>query len=499
MKMRKIVWSLLTVLLVALLTGCGGGAEESASSQVSLGGEESTGAEDTGQEVIEDVEQVAGEPTATPEPVNAEPQAEPFTDSLGLEQLSSYQADIFLEFEGARGEATDNIPTNQVQEYVLAITRDPQARYQSTYIKAEGGQEVEAESEMYLVDDVTYTNTFDRWIAQGGLLGLSQFVHPARFAPLPETAVCASQPEDVNGISAIPCTFNSDNYVPQSLDAANIQGTVWVAEDGGYVVRYEIELSDILIKGRFEGFSEMDVYKIGYTLSRVNEDIEITLPAEAEGTEVLDIEGMSSTGEVSGLDAPGNAEVIIDNSASLIYFADTPITELFDFHRDSLSAAGWQELPEEGYSEGGSGLAVFENESGLLRVYIFEDLDGGYFVSITPPFDIPDMTGEAAPGGEATGDETELNGDSQDLPVMADAEDEFSMGGIISYSSPSDIETIVKFYQSELPALGWSENEATSFSDGTNAFLTFEQGDQTLLVTVSAGDGGKTIVALTIQ
>jgi hypothetical protein len=515
MKKQTIVWSLLAVVLLLLLTGCSGegDAGDSGSSSVSLGGEESAGsvetttdsaqdtaadsAQDTvagsGQDTVDQEEQESEESTSASESEasDSEPQAEPFIDSLGLEQLSSYEADIFLEFEGARGEATNDVPMNQVQNYILTFNRDPHTRYQSTFIKSEGGMESENETEMYLADDVTYTYTFGNWIAQSGLFGFSQFTHPTRFAYLPETAVCADQPEDVNGVSAIPCTFGNEDLDAVAFEQSDLQGTVWVAEDGGYVVRYELEVRDMLIKGRFPGFSAMDTYRTGYTLSKVNEPIEITVPAEAQGTEVLDMTNMGAMGESSGLAVPDNVDVVLDNSATLIYFADRPIADLIEFHRDELTAAGWEAIPEDSYIESGSGLAVFENESGILRVFGYEDVDGGFFVTVTLPFDTPGSVDEGTAGGDA--------GAASDLPVMPDAENQFSMGEILSYSSPSDVDAVLSFYRDELPGLGWSENESVSFSDETNGFMTFEQGDQTLMVTATQGQDGKTVVALTFQ
>ncbi|GAB4441420.1 MAG: hypothetical protein Kow0031_23440 [Anaerolineae bacterium] len=503
-------WVILLLLLPLLACSLTGGGEEAASSQVSLGSEESAPAEEAApQEVVEETEQMAEEQAAAEEA--AGPAAGPFTAKHGFLDFDSFRANSVLEFEGGRGDV-EGETTDGVQSYTLEVTRNPAARYMAMDIRNEGTVAADAQTEFYLVDGVTYTFSAGNWIAQQGKMGASQFSNPAVFAPLPDTATCDSDPVEVNGVSAIHCTFTIDDMSFSSLDAASSNGEVWVAEDGNYVVSYILEATDVAVKGAFEGsaMKYFDVYRTGYDLTDINGDISIELPAEAAGADVIDMAAMNAGGATSGLAVPPNAELIIDNEFVLMYFsADMTTEEIAAFHRDALSSAGWEELPDDSYVEEINALLAFAGEGGVLRVFASQDIDGGFFVNATMPFEMPDMSGDSAPaapadsGGDSAGDSGSDSGNSAppaaggDLPLMADAADVLSMGGFTSYTSAGSIDAVLQFYRDQLPPLGWAEDENVSFSDDTTGMLMFNKDNQSLLLTLSA-EGGSTTVGLVI-
>lgn len=502
-------WVILIFLLPTLACSLtGGGAEESASSQVSLGSEETSATEaDAPQEVVEETEQLTEQQAA---PAAAEDTGEasgPFTGRHGFLDFDSFAVTSALAFEGGRGDvAGEN--TDAVQTYTLEVTRNPRARHMNVDIRNEGTVAADVETEYYMIDDVTYTFSANNWIAQQGGMGASQFTNPAVFAPLPDTASCDTAPVEVNGISAIHCTFTLADLSYSSLDAASSTGEVWVAEDGNYVVSYNLEATDVVVKGAFEGsaLKYFDIYRTGYDLTQVNGDISIALPAEAAGADVIDMAAMNAGGATSGLAMPPNAELILDNESVLMYFtADMTTEEIAAFHRDALSSAGWQELPDDSFVEEYSALLAFAGEGGVLRVFASQDIDGGYFVSATLPYEIPDLPADAAAPPADSGDSADT-GDSasdsgsaappaakSDWPLMADAANVITMAGITSYTSASSIADVMQFYRAELPPLGWTEDDTVSFSDDTTGILMFNQGNQTLMLTLSAEGGGTTV------
>ena len=507
---RKVfVWLMIIFLLPTLACSLTGGSDESGSSQVSLGAEATKAPqeqqdvieEDNKQAVGETVEQVAEQEVA-PDP--AAPQSQPFTANFGLTDFSSFRATSLLEFEGGRGD-DDSENTNAVQEYLLEVTRDPPARYQKTTIFNEGTVAADVESEYYLIDGIAYTKAFDNWIAQTGPIGLSQFSNPALFAHLPDSATCAAGTETVNGIAAVRCSFSTEDFGDSSLDAASINGAVWLAESGNTVVKYEMEAIDVKIKGAFEGsaLQYFDVYRTTYNLSEVDGDIDISLPAEAEGTEVIDI---TTGGAPSGLIAPDQAEIALDNEAALIYMVyDMTTDDIANFHRETLSAEGWHELPDDSYVREYIALLAFEGQGGILRVFASQDIDGGYFVNVTMPFDMPDLGGGAAAGDDSEADADDdgttsganATGDA-DFPLMDDAADVLSIAGLTTYATQNSIESVIEYYRQQLPAEGWTENEGTAFSNDTSGLVMFSKDGQTLMVTANAVDG-TTTVGLVVQ
>jgi len=496
MKKKRLTWALIIFLLPALACSLGGGGDESASSDVSFGADETAQAAPTQPPVEEDVEELEEEETTTE---SAQPESAPLDATTSTGQLDSFRMNTFLEFTGATGQSTGDETTSQRQEYMLEVTRNPTARHQITTIKSEGAIETDVQSEYFMIDDVTYTSTLGNWIAQAGLIGQSQFISPEQMVPVPDTATCDPEPEEVNGISAIHCIFTEQDNVAHSLDAATIQGDIWIAQEGNYVVKYNLEAQNVNLKGKFnQGFSQFETYGIGYELSDINADISITLPPEAEGTQIIDVS--DSTGGSSGLNVPPSAEVFLDSPSGLNYFSTASLQTLVDFHREDLTAAGWQEDPTESFVDEHSALLVFENETGIMRVFIYRDIDGGYFVSITLPFEPPDITGG---GSGDTGDGSTGSGGgaeaSSDMPVLDDATDLFSTGQVTTYYTALDVAAVVEFYRAELPALGWTEDTGTSFSNESTALLNFNKDGATLTLAVNQEEEGRVNVSMIQQ
>ncbi|MCG3208294.1 MAG: hypothetical protein FOGNACKC_01897 [Anaerolineae bacterium] len=479
------------------LTACGSSnnAEQSASSQVSLGAEAGPTTAQPAQQGAGDALEspktgAAGETMPADQPEPAQPETAPFPGVGGLEQLTAFRVTIVLEINGAQGQSTGDQLTNQRQEYTLEVNRNPRQRHQTTSIKSEGGIQTDSSSELFFVDDVTYTRisvpgSGDSWIAQRGLLGLNQFTNPEIFAALPQTATCDSTPVQVNGVSAIHCSFSAENMPPNILTADSVSGEAWLAEDGGYLVKYLLETSGVHIKGQFEGFSRFESYKISIELTDINGDISVSLPPEAQSATMVDL----PPGDGSGLAVPDGAEIVLDTPSSLVYFSAADINTIAEFHRGDLPAAGWQELPEESYVDNSNTLLVFSNETGLLRIFAHKDIDGGYFVSMTLPFESPAMGGG--------GDTPASGGDTGSVfPLPDNAEEVISMPGATTYFIASPVATVLEFYRAQLPPLGWAENESTAFSDDKTGLLTFEKENQTLMITINTEDDGRTSVGL---
>lgn len=79
---------------------------------------------------------------------------------------------------------------------------------------------------------------------------------------------------------------------------------------------------------------------------------------------------------------------------------------------------------------------------------------------------------------------------ASDYPMLEDAYDSSSFGGIISYKTDTSFADAVAFYQESLPAAGWVYQESESFiMDGTTALMYFKQDDRSLTVTITEETG----------
>jgi hypothetical protein len=85
---------------------------------------------------------------------------------------------------------------------------------------------------------------------------------------------------------------------------------------------------------------------------------------------------------------------------------------------------------------------------------------------------------------------------SVNAPLLPDSTDEVNQPGLLSYSSVTSVADAVAFYQTKLPTLGWQlHTEAYSTTDA--ALLDLSNGDQGMLVIITAADG-KTTVQITL-
>jgi len=181
-----------------------------------------------------------------------------------------------------------------------------------------------------------------------------------------------------------------------------------------------------------------------------------------------------------------NLNYVSDNfETSIAYDNASDVETLSDFYRQALTDADW----EEGDSFGDETFAYLEFTQGDGYLYIqldkaTTDSDTSVFVDASSA---PSLTGNVA---NTTSDEEAMGGSSAgampNLPTPDDAQDVAYDAdyGEITYSSSSDIETLVAFYRDMLSADGWQEDDFFSVVDETTGMLEFAQNDDTLFITM---------------
>ena len=89
-------------------------------------------------------------------------------------------------------------------------------------------------------------------------------------------------------------------------------------------------------------------------------------------------------------------------------------------------------------------------------------------------------------------------GPATDIPMMADATDQASYGGTITYFSPSAFADVVSFYKSEMPNAGWQASGTPTEMEGV-AILEFTKDERTASVMITWDDStNKTGVVITV-
>ena len=90
-------------------------------------------------------------------------------------------------------------------------------------------------------------------------------------------------------------------------------------------------------------------------------------------------------------------------------------------------------------------------------------------------------------------------GASEDIPMMSDAQDQASMGGMSTYSTASALKDVVAFYEKEMKAKGWAEQEGTMSTDAMS-MKTYTKDGRTVQIIITADtSSGKTSVMITEQ
>jgi hypothetical protein len=152
------------------------------------------------------------------------------------------------------------------------------------------------------------------------------------------------------------------------------------------------------------------------------------------------------------------------------------------------------------YNESAETLDVYGKVSGELWVA----KDGGYVVK-----DVMSWQGagvlfggdsKAKGNGKWTWELTQIDqpvdikapencgGAAKDLPMMADAKDQSSIGDMTTYTTAGKIADVVAFYQKEMPSAGWKAVEGEPMVTEGYAALSFTQQNLTAQVTITSSD-----------
>jgi hypothetical protein len=89
-------------------------------------------------------------------------------------------------------------------------------------------------------------------------------------------------------------------------------------------------------------------------------------------------------------------------------------------------------------------------------------------------------------------------GGRDDIPMLADADVEIASPGFISYRTASSVADAAQFYQTEMPAKGWTADESNAVFD-ENALLHYNKANETADVIIGRDENGTTVLITTSQ
>jgi hypothetical protein len=132
-------------------------------------------------------------------------------------------------------------------------------------------------------------------------------------------------------------------------------------------------------------------------------------------------------------------------------------------------------------------------ESELLTGISGRDGMVSYQLDFIPVSGVLDIQPPEACGGS---DSSEESANSEEYPVLSDAENVASFGSLFSYSTASSIDDAVDFYKAELDYLGWTLDQ--EIAAGETAILSFTQGSEALSVAFNADPNNPGSVSIVI-
>jgi hypothetical protein len=185
-------------------------------------------------------------PTVRAAPNSAKPES--FTATTGLEQFSSYRLNFTGEVDGTK----DGKPSSGSLAGFLDVTNYPKAQHLRIDTTGDTFSTVAplGKIEVYDINGTFYIQNpqSGSWITVPAFLvnvmlpdGVPS---PEESIELPATAVPQPGTELVNGLVTQRYTFSSDDLAAEhQAKYDQVEGTIWVAVDGNYIVRYEATIS----------------------------------------------------------------------------------------------------------------------------------------------------------------------------------------------------------------------------------------------------------------
>ena len=188
-------------------------------------------------------------------------------------------------------------------------------------------------------------------------------------------------PETVNSIPAIHYQFDEKSVQYQAGRNGKAQGDVWIAQPGGYVLKYALSIQ--LPSGDFQGTQTWS-----YELSDIGNGTQITLPAGCLSL-ITDIPIMD--GATGVVQLPGFQKYV--SSASL--------DQVTQFYNGKLTAAGWSLLPgipPEGGKETMTFVQTQKDGSGRFAVIEVDDENGQTVVIVQSAHTKKPIVMDSTPG-----------------------------------------------------------------------------------------------------
>jgi hypothetical protein len=252
--------------------------------------------------------------------------------ATALTNLGGYDASLVVSFNGTEA----GQPQQWTRTYAMAVAAGGAQRELTVTAT---GADADADAMHRLeMDGVAYELAADGTCVSSAVYApdsLGQRWEPAGFL-FGVRAATEAGTDTVNNIDVLHYTFDERAFGP--LPPADSTGEMWVASDGGYLVRYLVSTvgnADYFGEG-VEGTVTWD-----YELTDVNAPAAILLPDACAGASLE-------------MPTPPDATEVVRTATTLSFTTASSVDDVSAFYEPELAALGWQPVSDAVVFEGGT-------------------------------------------------------------------------------------------------------------------------------------------------
>ncbi|MCA9974009.1 MAG: hypothetical protein KC425_27545 [Anaerolineales bacterium] len=405
MKRQKQWWLLLVLVLALALAACGGGNDEVNSGNADTAVETNTAVADPtdAPEPTDEPEPTAvpeptaepeptdePEPTAEPEPTEAEAPAEDERIDLsailsnlepgaegeggGIASFNSYVYLLTLTFTGTDDAGAE---VTQAVDMTFTYSQDPPAASMQMMMEGIEGAEEFGQIAIAQIEDSVYMvipglgcipGTTQDMDLLGGDNPMSDAFSPEQMlAELDAGEARRVLPDEtIDGIEVEHYVFDETMIDDPEAEVEQAEGHLYVAKDGGYPVRMEFEVVGNLDGFGADGGQAYGTLNFAYSLSSINEPVDVTIPAECENVSTdIDLPLMDDAYELTSF------------AGFVSYKSDAAFADVMAFYENALAEAGWVKDEAASFELSGTASLAYTRDGESLTLMISENEDDG--------------------------------------------------------------------------------------------------------------------------
>ena len=350
----------------------------------------------------------------------------------------------------------------------------------------EGTEDPASYFELLTTDQAVY-----RWYGQSdgcngeeGQPATGEVIEPVSLLPV-LSAHTRVGPETVNGVAAIHYSFTQDQ-IKVADPKPTASGEVWVAETGGFVVKYLLKVEAVPNPGQ-DVLSASQEWS--YEVDNLNAVAALPLP---EGCLPVPVD----------LPVTADAKEVSRSSGLLSFVTQGSAQSVVDLYMQELPKLGWS--PPDRLPTGKIDLPMnltFMN--GELRISLNIDksdttgldVDLAMYRMATPrPTSTPEMPAPPEPTAIAPTADANQSGLPVDVPLYPGSTDMTANGGVVRVTSADSIDTIAAFYSQQMPAQGWTLFQETNTNG--SVMQIWQKDDRMFSILISPKDHGLNFITI---